>query len=366
MPRFVSGTLSLLAILLSLQTFPCIYSETWTANCNNLQFAFDRTNQVAVLRFNTSGSGLLQMAKGTIGYDDEIAVRAALDGNDVGYMGFSLTEIELNLSQGAVNIQYRNPSNGIVTYSLFCKTSIMGAPSNIPSKRPTKRPTRKPSTKPLTTKPVIRPPTRKPSRRPTRKPTPRQPSKKPTRRPTSKPTRRSTRKPTTRFTKIPTKRPTKSPTKRPSRRPTSGKFTRSPTNNVSSNDTLSSYYFTTSENPTLISYFIDPVIGSDTNNNGTTLLSPFRTVGAAWSRIPKGATLTNTGYIIQLAPGNYTEYVHFPSYWESRYGTYSNPIIIQGMITINGNIHRDENCPFKDSHIFSGKSMSNVPFLLLF
>lgn len=79
-------------------------------------------------------------------------------------------------------------------------------------------------------------------------------------------------------------------------------------------------------NPTLIDIWVDPVNGSD-NNDGATRETAMRTVWAAWSRIPKGETLT-TGYQLLLMPGSYAAST-LPSYWESRYGTYDAPIILR-------------------------------------
>ena len=144
-----------LSVLTLLLVIPTCFSETWIANCNNLQFNFDRTSKIVLLNFNTT-SGLMQMAKGSILFDDGVTLRAALDGNSVGYLGLALTEIELNPSKKVVNILYRNPSSGAVTYALFCATTIIGAPTRSPTKRPFKRPTTKPSKRKPTTNPSKR------------------------------------------------------------------------------------------------------------------------------------------------------------------------------------------------------------------
>ena len=102
-------------------------AETWIARCNNLQFNFDKTSKVALIYFKTS-TGIYQMAKGTIGFDNGIALRAPLDGNSVGYMGQSLTEIGLNKSRNLVYVQYRHPTTGALTPGDFCTAQIQIVP----------------------------------------------------------------------------------------------------------------------------------------------------------------------------------------------------------------------------------------------
>ncbi len=79
--------------------------------------------------------------------------------------------------------------------------------------------------------------------------------------------------------------------------------------------------------PTVTDLWIDPTNGLD-NYSGTDRAHPLQTVTAAWQRIPRGASLTGTGYRLQLLPGTYPESV-LPQYWEDRHGTATFPIIIQ-------------------------------------
>ena len=69
------------------------------------------------------------------------------------------------------------------------------------------------------------------------------------------------------------------------------------------------------------------VTGNDANN-GSSPNHALRTLAAAWERIPQGVTLANTGYHILLLPGKYAP-EDAPNYWESRYGTYTFPILIE-------------------------------------
>lgn len=88
--------------------------------------------------------------------------------------------------------------------------------------------------------------------------------------------------------------------------------------------------------PTLTDLWVDPVNGSD-SNSGLTRAQPLRSVSEAWNRIPGGTSLTTTGYRIMLVAGTYSE-SSVPTYWESRYGTYQFPIILQaadGTGTVN-------------------------------
>jgi hypothetical protein len=103
------------------------HAETWIARCNNLQFNFDKTHKTALIYFKTS-TGIYQMAKGEVSFDNGTALRAAIDGNSVGFGGQSLTEIGLNRSRNIVYVQYRHPTTGAITTGEFCSTTIQIAP----------------------------------------------------------------------------------------------------------------------------------------------------------------------------------------------------------------------------------------------
>jgi hypothetical protein len=79
--------------------------------------------------------------------------------------------------------------------------------------------------------------------------------------------------------------------------------------------------------PVMDDIWVDPVHGSD-ENVGDSRDEALLTLSAAWERIPIGQELTTTGYHIRLAPGDY-EADTVPIYWESRYGTYDYPIVIE-------------------------------------
>lgn len=76
--------------------------------------------------------------------------------------------------------------------------------------------------------------------------------------------------------------------------------------------------------PTLTDIYVSPS-GSDTND-GLRPDSALQTIEAAWNRIPMGLELSATGYRILLLPG---EYASAPVYWESRWGTYQYPVILE-------------------------------------
>jgi lysophospholipase L1-like esterase len=78
--------------------------------------------------------------------------------------------------------------------------------------------------------------------------------------------------------------------------------------------------------PTLTTIYISPN-GND-SNDGLTLETALQTLTAAWERIPMGQELAFSGYHILMQPGNYTP-DGAPHYWESRYGTFENPIVIE-------------------------------------
>lgn len=77
--------------------------------------------------------------------------------------------------------------------------------------------------------------------------------------------------------------------------------------------------------PAVTTVFVDP--NGDDSASGDSPSTALRTVREAWARIPMGVPLS-TGYQIMIAPGAYDEDA-LPGYWESRYATYEQPIIIQ-------------------------------------
>jgi hypothetical protein len=90
---------------------------------------------------------------------------------------------------------------------------------------------------------------------------------------------------------------------------------------------LNPYYYETG-NPILKKIYVNPTSGND-NNSGNAPNQAFRTINRAWNMIPMNQQLQNSGYLIQLASGSYGD-TTFPHYWESRKGTASFPIIING------------------------------------
>jgi hypothetical protein len=80
-------------------------------------------------------------------------------------------------------------------------------------------------------------------------------------------------------------------------------------------------------NPTLQQVYVDVTNGSD-SNAGDSPTTALQTVNEAWNRIPQGQDLAETGYHILIAPGTYPP-ENLPNYWESRYGTAQNPIILE-------------------------------------
>jgi hypothetical protein len=79
--------------------------------------------------------------------------------------------------------------------------------------------------------------------------------------------------------------------------------------------------------PVLTDLWVDPVNGSD-GNSGATRAAALRTVTAAWTLIPLGVPLATTGVRIMLVAGTYAP-ADTPNFWESRYGTFQFPIVIE-------------------------------------
>jgi hypothetical protein len=78
--------------------------------------------------------------------------------------------------------------------------------------------------------------------------------------------------------------------------------------------------------PSVTNLWVDPVNGSD-SNAGTSRGAAFRSLTAAWNRVPINTTLT-TGFRINLVAGTYSESI-VPNYWESRHGTAAAPVILE-------------------------------------
>lgn len=79
--------------------------------------------------------------------------------------------------------------------------------------------------------------------------------------------------------------------------------------------------------PAVTDLWVDPLNGDDTAD-GLTSASALQTLDAAWQKIPSGQVLAS-GYRIRLQPGEYPA-ESIPNYWESRYGSYESPVVIQG------------------------------------
>lgn len=78
--------------------------------------------------------------------------------------------------------------------------------------------------------------------------------------------------------------------------------------------------------PALVDLWVDPVRGADAAS-GASREQALRTVTAAWRRVPLGTPLT-TGFRINLVAGTYPE-SSVPTYWESRRGTVTAPVIVR-------------------------------------
>jgi len=77
--------------------------------------------------------------------------------------------------------------------------------------------------------------------------------------------------------------------------------------------------------PQLTTLYVSP--SGDDSHDGSTPEQALRSIDAAWRLIPMGEPLT-TGYHIRILPGTYTPQ-DAPNYWESRYGTFEHPVIIE-------------------------------------
>ncbi len=78
--------------------------------------------------------------------------------------------------------------------------------------------------------------------------------------------------------------------------------------------------------PNVVDIWVDPSAGNDTRTGASRDLA-VRTLTEAWRRVPVGTTLTQ-GVRINLVPGTYSASV-IPNYWESRYGTFTAPVIVR-------------------------------------
>jgi len=78
--------------------------------------------------------------------------------------------------------------------------------------------------------------------------------------------------------------------------------------------------------PIVTDVWVDPIHGND-GSSGSTRATALLTLDEAWRRIPSETVLT-TGYRIQLMAGDHPR-ASIPTYFESRWGTASAPVIIQ-------------------------------------
>ncbi len=98
-------------------------AETWIAECNNVQFNFDRDSESFLVYFETD-TGTYQMAQGTITFDNGTAVRGPVEGNGVGNDGKPITQIGLNPSRDLVYVFYQHPYEDGQDTGEFCSTEI--------------------------------------------------------------------------------------------------------------------------------------------------------------------------------------------------------------------------------------------------
>lgn len=118
---------TILATLLASVSTTALAGETWIAQCNSVQFNFNREAKSYLVYFKTT-AGILQMARGEITFDNGVALRGPIFGNSVGYEGGSLTEIGLNPSRDLVYVLYRHPFTGEYKSGDFCSASIRIVP----------------------------------------------------------------------------------------------------------------------------------------------------------------------------------------------------------------------------------------------
>lgn len=79
--------------------------------------------------------------------------------------------------------------------------------------------------------------------------------------------------------------------------------------------------------PLVQDIWVDPVAGNNANS-GATRAAAVKTLVEAWGRIPMATMLTTTGYRINLVAGTYPQ-VDVPNYFESRWGTFAFPVMIE-------------------------------------
>jgi hypothetical protein len=78
--------------------------------------------------------------------------------------------------------------------------------------------------------------------------------------------------------------------------------------------------------PDVVDIWVDPAAGSDARSGGSRELA-VRTVSEAWRRVPRASALSQ-GVRINLVAGTYPQSA-VPTFWESRHGTFTAPVIIR-------------------------------------
>lgn len=100
--------------------------------------------------------------------------------------------------------------------------------------------------------------------------------------------------------------------------------------------------------PVVRDLWVDPVAGSD-SRSGLSRADALRSLSAAWTKIPEGEVLSETGYRINLLPGVFPcepgpEATNCQNYFAHRHGTYGFPILLRavdgpGTVTLRGGLN---------------------------
>ncbi|MDJ0798093.1 MAG: hypothetical protein QNJ51_14955 [Calothrix sp. MO_167.B12] len=118
---------SAVVIALAIVTLPftsqAARAETWIARCKDLQFNFNRDSKSYLVYFKTN-TGIYQVARGKIIFDNGISIRGPIYGNGVGQDGQPITQIGLNRSRRTVWVLWNHPRENQQKSGTFCDTGI--------------------------------------------------------------------------------------------------------------------------------------------------------------------------------------------------------------------------------------------------
>ena len=122
-----SKTMIVLSVISALGVSAGAMAETWTAKCHNLEFHYDRSTRRAAILMQVAGGAMFEVATGTIGLDNGVALRATVSPPPVADDD-PINEVGLNKSRNIVYLVRHRAGSNEVKDGVFCETPITVSP----------------------------------------------------------------------------------------------------------------------------------------------------------------------------------------------------------------------------------------------